>query len=159
MNNELVRYLRLVSEIKLEWSKVKALQDKLKFTLRQSLPEFILASTIGKILHDFYTGIENIFEKIARETGEGIPNGEAWHKELLTVMSLDIETVRRHVINSKLASELDEYLRFRHVFRNIYGDELNWGSMKHLVDKMPEIMRNLEESIEEFCQFLKSLAE
>ena len=159
MPDESIRYLRLVSEIKLEWSKVKTLQDKLNFTLGQSLPEFILASTVGKILHDFYTGLENIFEKIARETGEGVPNGEAWHKELLTAMSIDIETVRPHVINSKLAGELDEYLRFRHVFRNIYGDELNWDDMKHLADKMPEILKQLEESIKEFCQFLKMLAE
>ena len=159
MPNESARYLRLASEIKLEWSKVKTLQDKLKFTLRQSLSEFIFASTVGKILHDFYTGLENIFEKIARETGEGIPHGEAWHKELLTAMSLDIETVRPHVINRELASELDEYLRFRHVFRNIYGDELNWDEMKHLADKMPEILEQLEESINEFCQFLKMLAE
>jgi len=159
MANESVRYLRLVSEIKLELSKVKELQNKLKFTLGQSLPEFILASTVGKIIHDFYTGLENIFEKIARETGEGVPNGESWHKELLTIMSLDIEGVRQYVITGELASELDEYRRFRHVFRNIYGDELNWDNMKHLVDKMPEIMRKLEESIEEFCQFLKMLAE
>jgi len=159
MPNESIRYLRLVSEIKLEWSKIKTLQDKLDFTLSQSLPEFVLASTVGKIIHDFYTGIENIFEKIARETGEGVPTGESWHKELLIAMSLDIETVRQHVINNELASELDEYRRFRHVFRNIYGDELNWDDMKHLADKMPEILKQLEESIKEFCRFLKMVAE
>ncbi len=159
MPDESARYLRLVSEIKLQWSKVKTLQDKLKFILGQELSEFILTSTVGKILHDFYTGLEDIFEKIARETGEGIPNGESWHKELLTAMSLDIESVRRHVINSELASELDEYRRFRHVFRNVYGDELKWDNMKHLADKMPEILKQLEESIREFCHFLKMLAE
>ena len=110
-------------------------------------------------LYDFYTGIENIFERIARETGEGVPAGESWHKELLTAMTLDIERVRQHVIDNKVASELDEYRRFRHVFRNIYGDELKWDEMKHLADKMPEILKQLEESISEFCHFLKILAE
>ncbi len=39
-----------------------------------------------------------------------------------------IKDTRPAVISEELAADLDEYLSFRHVFRNIYGFELK-GSM------------------------------
>jgi hypothetical protein len=96
------------------------------------MPEYALTAVVGKILHDFYTGLETVFEKIARETKEGLPTGEAWHRDLLNVMSLDIPEMRPPVISRSLARELYEYLRFRHLFRNIYVYELSWERMKLL---------------------------
>jgi hypothetical protein len=37
-------------------------------------------------LHGFYTGIENVFKRIAIELDDQRPSGEAWHRRLLDSM-------------------------------------------------------------------------
>ncbi|MGB9887889.1 MAG: hypothetical protein ACPLRW_12990, partial [Moorellales bacterium] len=49
------------------------------------------------------------------------PETLRWHKQLLNRMTLEVPEVRPPVISKDLARTLDEYLRFRHVFRNVYG--------------------------------------
>lgn len=44
---------------------------------------------IGAVGHDFYTGAERIFEKIAPELDGGIPAGPAWHREPLGNLEAD----------------------------------------------------------------------
>ncbi len=39
------------------------------------------------MLHSFYTGIENIFKRVALEIDGDIPSGYASHSDLLTVMT------------------------------------------------------------------------
>ena len=41
----------------------------------------------GSILHDFYCGIEKIFERIALSIDKSFPKGEDWHTELLLQMA------------------------------------------------------------------------
>jgi hypothetical protein len=45
-------------------------------------------------LHGFYTGVERLFEDIARETEEGIPTGPDWHQSLLLQVSAEIPGTR-----------------------------------------------------------------
>ena len=47
-------------------------------------------------------------------------------------MTLDIPEVRPAVIDRDLARTLGEYLRFRHVFRNVYGGVLEAERMSSL---------------------------
>ncbi|MEW6218551.1 MAG: hypothetical protein AB1634_03335 [Thermodesulfobacteriota bacterium] len=60
-------------------------------------------------LHAFYAGVERIFEDIARETGEGVPNRPDWHQSLLLQMSAAIPEVRPPVITRQTPLCLDEY--------------------------------------------------
>lgn len=159
MVREAGRALRLAAELRAEIGAFKQLLEKLQDTQEAQLPEFARTATVGKILQDFYTAAERLFEKIARETGEGIPNSLEWHKELLATMALDIPGVRPPVIDSGLGDHLDEYLRFRHVFRHVYGHELEWGEMAHLAEQMPETVSQCIHALERFCQFLIELAE
>ena len=45
---------------------------------------------------------------------------------------------RTSVISLELMEELKEYLGFRHVFRNIYGLQLNWEKLKILLLKIQD---------------------
>ncbi|WP_201771673.1 hypothetical protein [Thermotoga sp. RQ7] len=74
-------------------------------------------------------------------------------------MSLEIPRVRPAVISKKLRETLDEYLRFRHVFRNVYGYLLQWERMKPLLEKAGAVYERFEEEIERFKDFLRELAE
>ena len=113
---------------------------------------------VGSILHDFYTGIERIFRRIAEEVDGGVPAGEGWHRELLEVMSLELEGVRPAVLSGKLMRKLDEYLRFRHLFRNIYGFELEPRRLKSLAKGMNKTLMALKKAIGKFNKFLDELA-
>ena len=50
MSDEPARYLRLISEIKLELNKIMTLEDKIQIVLKQNIPEFVITSTVGKVL-------------------------------------------------------------------------------------------------------------
>ena len=46
-------------------------------------PNFIELSALATMLHSFYTGVENIFKRIAIEIDNSLPTGAFWHSELL----------------------------------------------------------------------------
>jgi hypothetical protein len=122
-------------------------------------PTFVSVRATGSILHDFYCGAEKIFQKIALEVDGELPKGEDWHTELLKRMTIAIPTLREAVISKDLAEELDEFLRFRHLFRNIYGFELRWARCKELTKRLSVVLQKLTSQLHEFFQFLDSLAD
>ena len=149
MNN--LKVLRLF--IKDEFEKLRLL-DKEKNSLLKKKPSNYVLRAAGSILHDFYTGIEKIFENIAKEVDRRIPLGEEWHSELLHQMTLDIKGLRPPVISSNTEKILREYLGFRHLFRKRYGFELDWQRMKRLLLKMPQVLSGLAKEIEIFFKTL-----
>ena len=54
-----------------------------------------------------------------------------------------------------LAAELDEYLAFRHVFRNIYGFELKGDRIIRLSERLPEVAERLKNEIAAFRRQLQ----
>ncbi len=106
-------------------------------------PNEIEISALAAMLHSFYTGIENIFKRIVLESGGVLPSGEAWHRELLDMMSFPVQTSPA-VITTPFRDRLREYLRFRHVFRQAYSFELHWNKMTSLVLGCEETLRLLE---------------
>jgi len=113
---------------------------------------------IGDIVHDFYTGAERMFEKIAPELNGGIPAGPAWHRHLLESMMLDLTNIRPPVITPSTAQALAEFLRFRHLFRNLYGFELEWPRLRALLARLPATWRALESDLRTFLDFLDAAA-
>jgi len=114
----------------------------------------------GSVLHDFYTGAEKIFRRIAVRIDQDLPTGEDWHVQLLQRMAVPVEGIRPRVIGEKLETDLEEYLRFRpfnHLFRNIYGFELKWERCRPLIENLSKVFSDLKEQIEEFKDFLDSI--
>ena len=148
------KVLRL--SIKDEINKLELL-DKEKNALLKRRPSNYVVRAGGSILHDFYTGIEKIFESIAKEVDARLPMGEEWHTELLHQMTLDIPGLRPQVITATTEKKLREYLGFRHLFRKRYGFELDWQKLKKLLLGMPQIRSNLENEIGKFFEALNSL--
>lgn len=75
-------------------------------------------------LHGFYTGVEQIFEDIARTIDGGLPSGAEWHISLLRQMTVEMGSLRPAVIEVKTRQCLDEYRGFRHIVRNVYAFNL-----------------------------------
>ncbi len=105
---------------------------------------------IGAVLKDFYDGVERIFKHIAAAFNEPLPSGEEWHKQLLEKMSQPTEN-RKPAISQPLKDALGEFLRFRHLFRNIYVvTQLKWGPVAPLVANLPQVYEQLRKEVESF---------
>jgi len=70
-------------------------------------------------------------------------------------MTIEIPDLRPKVISRDLAEELDEYRRFRHMFRHSYGSELRWRKMEPLALEVDSMTKAVLESIDEFIQFVE----
>ena len=123
-----------VSEIERELDNILKLGEELQTAIKQEV-KVNNRRALGSILHDFYNCCERIFRRITTEINGGFTQNETWHKELLYRMTIEMKGIRPQVITEDLAAELDDYLSFRHVFRNIYGFELKGERLDRLVAK------------------------
>ena len=136
-------------EIKIEIENLERLNNEMNQLLEKIgyKPNFIEVRAAGSILHDFYSGVEKIFERIALALDNHFPKGENWHMELLLQMSKPFKEKRESIISEKLLQNLKENLRFRHLFRHVYGFELTWerfeGLCRRLKDTFGEIKIHL----------------
>ena len=129
---------RLAAEIDSELEALAALGEEFADTPKGNETHSVRAR--GSILHDFYNGVERVFLRIARELNGGVPRGEQWHRDLIGDMALTIPGLRPAVIDDDLALVLGEYLRFRHVFRNVYGGLSDVQRMASLEERLPETL-------------------
>lgn len=143
-----------VAEIENEINNIDKLNSELKKVLTEQpiFSERIKAS----IFHDFYNSCERIFKKIATVINGGFVDQDRWHKELLYHMTMEIKDIRPRVISDELAAELDDYLAFRHLFRNIYGFELKGNRLSRLTEKFENICNIFRKEITDFLRKLAS---
>ncbi len=105
-------------------------------------------------LHAFYTGTERLFEAVARELDGGLPQGPAWHRELLEQMAMEVPGVRPSILRAETRSALEEYLRFRHLVRNVYSWEFEPEKLDALVGHLPSVLQDLKADLDHFREFL-----
>lgn len=117
---------------------------------RHRLMDQFVVRAVGSVLHDFYMAVENMFKAVARNIDKSIPEGEDWHQELLTQMSIPIPGVRIALIDPDLKIALDEFRSFRHVFRNVYGFNLVAERFDHLLKIFPDVVNQLSDNISAF---------
>ncbi len=143
----------LKKDIGIELTNLKRLIEEMQDLISRisEEPNFIIARTAGSILHDFYCGIEKIFGRIATNVDNDMPKGEDWHMKLLFQMAQSKKD-RKSIINSALSQDLKEYLRFRHLFRNIYGFELKWEKIRPLYLRLDDVYNKLKLSLAEFLK-------
>ena len=146
IRNELVQVERVISNAQTDWKKFVTSGDD----------AFLKAAAYD--LHGFYNGLENIFYSIADTIDDHVPQGENWHKAILSQMAIEIENVRPAVISEESVAMLDEYLRFRHRIRNIYSFSLVPDRIKVLVEKLPTIFQRVQSNLIDFTQFLEKLS-
>lgn len=137
---ELVNLERLVVEMEQVRSRIAA------------EPTFVETRAAASILHDFYCGVEKIFKRVAVSVDEGLPKGEDCHTRLLSQMARPIEGVRKELIGDELFFELKGYLRFRHLFRNMYGFQLKWEQFSGLTVSLRDLLRKILSSLEQFFE-------
>jgi len=109
-------------------------------------------------LHGFYSGIERIFEDIARTVDGSIPTSAEWHRDLLLQMADEVSTIRPAVIDVATRRCLDEYRGFRHLVRNIYTFNLRPSRLQELTTDLSGCYISTKQAIFRFITFLEDSA-
>jgi len=147
------RLIEIIAEIEWELENLQGLRSELKRIKAEK--DIIFKRSKGSILHDFYNCCERIFKKIAIEMNGGYEDSEKWHKNLLYRMTIPLEGLRPQIISEELAADLDEFLAFRHLFRNIYGFELKGDRIDYLADKFDKVSEKFAEEARDFLAHLR----
>ena len=105
-------------------------------------------------LHDFYSGLERIFRQIGSIVDRSAPASEGWHRDLLNQMCLDIPGIRPRVLSDQTCSDLDEFLRFRHVVRNVYAFRLDGARVTELALEARKLNDRITTELRAFTDFL-----
>ena len=110
-------------------------------------------------LHDFYAGLERVFHHIATTIDKSMPSGPEWHRDLLRQMQVTLSQLRPPVLSAETIKALDEFLRFRHVVRNIYTFEFESQRIELLVQRLRPCFERVQNELLSFANFLEQLAQ
>lgn len=159
MNN---LYSRLSDRIRGEASDLDRIVERALSAWRklQKEPEQMDAclDSVALNLHAFYSGIERLFELVARDIDQSVPDGEMWHRDLIKQMAEEIAGVRPAIVNPERVSSLDSLRRFRHLVRNIYSFNLIPERVEPLICDLSELWSFLQKELVAFADFLGQLA-
>jgi hypothetical protein len=108
-------------------------------------------------LHSYYSGVERIFEDIARTIDRTLPESADWHQRLLVQMSIEIPGVRPAVLDRNTRMSLDEFRAFRHVVRNVYAFNFRPNRLQELVQDLSSSFGAVQNQLTIFIQFLEAL--
>lgn len=112
----------------------------------------------GAIAHGYYTHLERVFERIVRDLNSAPLEGPDWHRRLLLAMTLDRPGARPALFSAGTADLLDELLRFRHLFRNLYVLDLDPRRIGDVLDRLIAIHTEVSTSLNAFDVFLAGVA-
>ncbi len=119
--------------------------------------EFAYLDSVALNLHAFYSGVERLFELIARHIDEHVPSGATWHRNLLRQMATEMPERRPAVIHPQLVEDLDLFRRFRHLVRNVYTFNLRPERVAFLMERLIPLWKSLRSDLLLFSEFLEAL--
>lgn len=107
-------------------------------------------------LQQFYSGVENIFERIAVQFDDGVPKSERWHADLLFQMTQSRPNHRPAVIDGELWKRLDDLLDFRHLVIHAYSITFDPERVLRKAKLAPETLDMLRAQLDRFFRALES---
>lgn len=113
--------------------------------------------TLGTYLHDYYSVLEKIFSHVATDIDGSMPGGSDWHKKLLEQMTMEIPGIRLAFISQCTKNKVDKLRGFRHVFRNIYGFNLDPDKIQFALKDLPDVSINVRKDIDIFFNGMDTL--
>ncbi len=148
IRHELSNLRRIATEAAETWER----RDSVDLEQRQ-----VYIKSTALELHNFYTAAERIFEHVAGDLNGALPQTHDWHLRLLRSMAVEVPEVRPAVLDERIVGHLSEYLRFRHVVRNVYGFELDEERMAPLMAGLERTAQELGRAVEELADYLEAV--
>ncbi|PSF27683.1 hypothetical protein C7H19_24920 [Aphanothece hegewaldii CCALA 016] len=154
MNSKL---LKLAQEIKLEISFLEISIERSLLGWQRYLEsnDQLYLDSVALGLHNFYSGLERLFEKVAKVVDGSLPSGANWHQLLLEQISLENPERRPALISVESRKALEEYRGLRHVVRNVYAFQLEPEKLRLLVESAPSIFTQIKTECLAFASFLE----
>lgn len=140
---------------------------ELNYTKNREMTQRIAASgeldeyeyaALGYTLHNLYNALEAYFLRIAKFFENNLDEAE-WHRSLVRRMTLEISGVRPALYDRQFASQVDELMRFRHLFRNLYQAPLQPEKVdfaNRSADGLLDAFRGYHEEFDSFLRRLKA---
>jgi hypothetical protein len=154
-------YLSLADRIRQElddlWQVMKRAQRAVDAARRRTEDQDLYIDSAVLNLHDFYAGFERIFRQIGTTVDGYIPSRAGWHRDLLNQMQVEATDLRPPVLSEETGHSLDEFLRFRHVVRNIYAFRFDPERVERLVDHMQPALEQVQVELLAFISFLERI--
>jgi predicted nucleotidyltransferase len=122
-------------------------------------PDEFTTRALASYVDDFYKGCERLCERVAVALDGGLPQGERWHQVLLGRMGEPGGKGRPPLFRGSLLLDLDEYRRFRHRVRHIYGYELEAERVLTLARGVRSMLEGVVTSVAAFNRWLEGQAE
>jgi hypothetical protein len=125
-------------------------------TASKELPDYqgAFLDSAALNIHDFYSGLERIFQQIAVKVDGSLPEGRDWHRELLRQLHVALPPHRPAVISEATMESLQEFLGFRHVVRNVYAFQFQPERVEVLVNALGPVFEQVREELATFTRFL-----
>lgn len=123
----------------------------------ESPPDTVTLYGCGALLHGYYTALERILQSVTRDFNSAPPQGADWHRRLLIACASERPGRRPAILSAASLVAVDRYLRFRHLFRNLYVFDLQWLELHPLLAGLPDLHRLLDADLAAFDGFLASL--
>lgn len=111
--------------------------------------------TIALLLHSYYNGVERILFVVAQFIDMSVPQGEDWHQQLLTQMTILIPNIRPALVGEQVYKDLNEFRGFRHVVRSNYAFDLELERVMVLAGKLSVSSQAFFVDCQQFCEKLK----
>lgn len=114
---------------------------------------------LGGCLHGIYNALEAYFLRVAKFFENNVDQ-QAWHRDLLDRMLLEIPDIRPALITDPAVAErIDELRRFRHLFRNLYKTRLKAQKLRIVYEAAMGIADDFFPMHRAFMTWLRTLAQ
>lgn len=131
---------KLKAELKLDVERLTELKDKNERAAERASvggADELDYAALGYTIHNVFNLIENYATRIAK-TFENQIDPASWHRDLIERMQIEIDGVRPALWGRELAGRVDELRGFRHVFRNMYANDLDPRRVAAVQEGLPE---------------------
>ena len=106
-------------------------------------------------LHGWYTGLEAVLERVARQLDGEVPTGDRWHQALVSQAMVELPGLRPAVLPRSLEPDLRALLGFRHFFRHAYALNLDPAKLKIEVERLRRVAPLVSKALDAFDTFLQ----
>jgi predicted nucleotidyltransferase len=153
-------YLALRTRLEDELIGLERLSRGLEMALKRAgeAPDEFATRALASFVDDFYKGCERLCERVAVTLDGGLPQGERWHQMLLGQMG-EPGGGRPPLFGGSLLLALDEYRRFRHRVRHIYGYELERERVLALARGVESVLGRIKAAVAALSRWLEGQAE
>lgn len=133
--------------------------EEARARLAQTPDDHAVLALAAVSLHGWYTGLETLCERIARQLDGSVPEGQRWHRELLTQMTVVIPRLRPEVLPTTALTGLADLLAFRHFFRHAYGIVLDRPKIEARLTTLVTLVPLVNDALDRFDAFLSAATE